>query len=123
MKQCIKYCMVAILAVLLYNGATEAAPSLCTTANESTEGFVFQSGTDTRQSIRNFYEHLSTVSLCMEHIDNTQVPGNKSILIRKNLFREYLRAGAPECDRLSYLSSHPVPDPNYYVIGLRKIII
>jgi hypothetical protein len=39
------------------------------------------------------------------------------------IYKMQQHAYAPECDRLLNLSPHPVPDANYYVFGLRKIII
>lgn len=39
------------------------------------------------------------------------------------IYKMQQHAYAPECDRLLNLSPHPVPDTNYYVFGLRKIII
>lgn len=64
-----------------------------------------------------------TKLLCIEHVDHTQVPTNKSVLLRMYIYKMQQHAYAPECDRLLNLSPHPVPDANYYVFGLRKIII
>ncbi|EGF56926.1 hypothetical protein [Bacteroides fluxus] len=123
MKQCIKLSIIIILAALLHNGATKAADFLCTPASNPTECCFLSQAPATQQAVQNFYDHFYTVSLYMEHVDSTQVPGNKSILLRTNLFRMQLHAHSPECDRLLYLSPHPVPDTNYYIFGLRKIII
>lgn len=64
-----------------------------------------------------------TKLLCIEHVDHTQVPTNKNVLLRMYIYKMQQYAYAPECDRLLNLSPHPVPDANYYVFGLRKIII
>ena len=124
MRQCIKYCMIAILAVLLHNGAMNAATFLCTPANSKTECCILSQAPTAQQAIRNFYHHLSVLSLCIEHTDTImQVPNDKSTTLCATFIRLQQQPQAPECDRLSYLSSFPVPDSHYYVFGLRKIII
>ena len=97
MKQCIKYCLIIIFAALLHDSATGA--------------------------VQKFYDLFSPNSLCIEHVDHTQVPTNKNVLLRMYIYKMQQHAYAPECDRLLNLSPHPVPDANYYVFGLRKIII
>ena len=109
MKQCIKYCLIIIFAALLHDSATGAADILCVPA--------------TQQAVQKFYDLFSPNSLCIEHVDHTQVPTNKSVLLRMYIYKMQQHAYAPECDRLLNLSPHPVPDANYYVFGLRKIII
>lgn len=124
MKKCIKYCVIAILAALLHVGAMKAAAILCTPVRGRIECcFLTQAPTATQQAVCNFYNHLPSPSICLEHVDNSQVPGSKTSLLRFYIYKMRQSARAPECDRLSYLSAHPVPDPYYYVIGLRKIII
>lgn len=75
------------------------------------------------KQVQKFYDLFSPNSLCIEHVDHTQVPTNKSVLLRMYIYKMQQHAYAPECDRLLNLSPHPVPDANYYVFGLRKIII
>lgn len=124
MKKCIKYCIIAMLAALLHTGAMKAATFLCAPTRGKTECcFLTQAPTAAQQAIRNFYNHLSSPSFCLEHVDSTQVPDCKSTLLRFYIYKMRQSARAPECDRLSYLSPHPMPDPLYYVFGLRKIII
>lgn len=124
MKQCIKYCMVAILAVLLHAGAMKAAAFLCTPAPGKVECcFLQQAPGNSRQAVCNSFNHLPSPVFCLEHVDNTQVPGSKSFLIRFCIYKMRQSARAPQCDRLSYFSPHPVPDLFYYVFGLRKIIV
>ena len=67
------------------------------------------------------YTHLDVYK--RQHVDHTQVPTNKNVLLRMYIYKMQQHAYAPECDRLLNLSPHPVPDANYYVFGLRKIII
>lgn len=122
MKQCIKYSIIVILAALLHNNVT-AADFLCTSVSNQTEKCILSQAPTSKQAVQNFYYHFSTFSLCMEHSDSVQVPGNKIILLRANVYKMQQPAYSPECDRLLYLSPHPVPDANYYIIGLRKIII
>ena len=93
----------------MHDSATGAADILCVPA--------------TRQAVQKFYDLFSPNSLCIEHVDHTQVPTNKSVLLRMYIYKMQQHAYAPECDRLLNLSPHPVPDANYYVFGLRKIII
>ena len=108
MKQCIKYCLIIIFAALLHDSATGAADILCVPATRQAECCTLSQAPTTQQAVQKFYDLFSPNSLCIEHVDHTQVPTNKSV---------------PECDRLLNLSPHPVPDANYYVFGLRKIII
>lgn len=123
MKQCIKYSIIVVLAALLHNSATKAADLLCTPPCNRTERCILSQATTAQQAIRNFYDLYSSTSLCIEHVDHTQVPSNKSTLLRMFIYMMRQQAHAPECDRLPYLSPHPVPDANYYVYGLRKIIV
>lgn len=123
MKQCIKYCMIVILAALLHNGAVKAATFLCTPSRGKTECCILSQAPNAQQAIQYFYHHFSSSSFCLEHVDNAQVPNNKSILLRMFIYKMQQCAHAPECDRLSYFSPHPMPDANYYVFGLRKIIV
>lgn len=123
MKQYIKYGIFIIFTALLYNGAIEAAGFSGTPTDNKTECSVSSQTSIPQQAIHNFYDLLASVSLCLEHVDNTQVPTNKSIFRRVYIYKMQQHAYAPECDRLSYLSPCPMPDANYYVYGLRKIII
>lgn len=123
MKQCIKYSIIVILAALLHKNATIAADMSCTPACNRTERCIVSQATTAQQAIRNFYDLYSSTSPCTEHVDHTLVPSDKSVLLRVFFYMMRQQARAPECDRLLYLSPHPVPDANYYVFGLRKIIV
>lgn len=123
MKQCIRYCIIVLLAALLHNGAVEAADFLCIPASVKTEHCILTQAPTTQQAIRNFYNYLSSTTSCLEHVDITQVPGNKSILLRTDIIRLQQSLRAQDCDHLSYLYYSYVPDPHYYVFGLRKIIV
>lgn len=122
MKQCIKYSIIVILAALLHNNVI-AADFLCTPVSSKTENCILSQAPTSKQAVQNFYYHFCAFSLCMEHADSVQVPGNKIVLLRTHVYKMQQHAHSPECDRLLYLSPHPVPDANYYIIGLRKIII
>ena len=118
MKQCIKYFMIILLGVLLYDGAAQAAGISCTLiSNDSERCFLSQAPTSHQQNIRNIYNHFSSMPLYMDNVDSTQVPGNKSFFILLNYFRMYWLADSP--------TSNPLLHPafSYYVFGLRKIII
>lgn len=123
MKQCFKYSLIILLAALLHNDAMKAAELLCTPAHNRTECCILSQAPSPQQAIRNIYDLYSSTSLCIEHVDHSQVPSNKSVLLRIFAYMMQQHAQAPECDRLPYLSPHPVPDANYYVFGLRKIIV
>lgn len=122
MKKCIKYSIIVILAALLHNNVI-AADFLCTPVSNKIEKCILSQAPTSQQAVQNFYHHFSTLSLCIEHVDSVQVPGNKIILLRTHVYKMQQHAYSPECDRLLHLSPHPVPDANYYIIGLRKIII
>lgn len=124
MKECIKYFMIALFGVLLYTGAAQASGISCTSAdNDSNRCFLSQAPTTHQQIFRNIFHYFSNVSLYMDNVDITPVPGNKSILLL-TCFRMYWLADSPACSSLLHTSFHPVPDPHsYYVFGLRKIII
>lgn len=123
MKQCIKYSILVILTALLHSSVINAAELLCTSTSKQTENCILSQAPSPQQAVKHLYFHYATVSLCMEHVDSAQVPGNKIILLRANVYKMQQHAMSPECDRLQYLSPHPVPDTNYYIFGLRKIII
>ena len=123
MKQCIKYCLIIIFAALLHDSATGAADILCVPATRQAECCTLSQAPTTQQAVQKFYDLFSPNSLCIEHVDHTQVPTNKSVLLRMYIYKMQQHAYAPECERLLNLSPHPVPDANYYVFGLRKIII
>ena len=65
------------------------------------------------ESISNF---LGKGENGMEHLYEKALESAEYIKMQQHAY-------APECDRLLNLSPHPVPDANYYVFGLRKIII
>lgn len=115
--------MIIILAALLHNSATKAADLLCAPARSRTECCILSQAPTHRENIQNFYDLYSSSSICIEYVDHMQVPSNKSVLRRLFIYKMQQHAQAPECDRLLYLSPHPVPDANYYVFGLRKIIV
>lgn len=117
MKRCIKYGIFIILAALLHNGAIEAAGFSCTAADKKTECSISSQIPTAQQAIRNFYDLLASVSLCLEHVDNTQVPTSKSIFRRNYIYKMQQYAYAPECDRLLYLSPTPCPIPTTTCMG------
>ena len=122
MKQCIKYCIIAILAVLLHNGAIGAADFLCTPVNCKAESCVLTQAPTAQQAIQNYYNHLSSTSSCLEYVEHMQVPSNKGSLLRVDIIRMQQLLRAQSYDPMPELHYPPVPDPHYYVFGLRKII-
>ena len=126
MKQCIKYFMIVLLGVLLYDGAAQAAGISCTfIRNDEERCILSQAPTAHKQDIRSIlYDHFSSMALYMDNVDSTQVPGNKSVLLLLNYFRMYGLPDSSISGSLLHASFAPVPDPlSYYVFGLRKIII
>ena len=126
MRQCIKYFMIVLLGVLLYDGAAQAAGISCTfIRNDEERCILSQAPTAHKQDIRSIlYDHFSSIPLYMDNVDSTQVPGNKSFFILLNYFRMYWLADSPSSNPLLHSAFYPVPDPlSYYVFGLRKIII
>lgn len=117
--------IVVLLGALLYNGTVQAAGISCSLQRDDTERCILsQAPTANQLFIRNMYNHFSSVSLYMDSVDSTQVPGNKSVLLLLDYFRMYWLADSPTCSSLLHSSFHPVPDPHsYYIFGLRKIII
>ena len=107
----------------MHDSATGAADILCVPATRQAECCTLSQAPTTQQAVQKFYDLFSPNSLCIEHVDHTQVPPNKSVLLRMYIYKMQQHAYAPEFDRLLNLSPHPVPDANYYVFGLRKIII
>ncbi|ADV43308.1 hypothetical protein Bache_1301 [Bacteroides helcogenes P 36-108] len=123
MKQCIKLSLFIIFAALLHNNAIKAADVLCIPNGNKTECCFLSQAPSTQQTVHTPYDHFLIVSLCIEHADSIQVPGNKSLSLRTNLLKMQLNAYSPKCDRLLHSFPPPVPDTHYYVFGLRKIII
>lgn len=125
MKQCIKYFIILLLGVLIYDGAAQAAGISCTFIRNDEEPYILsQAPTSHQQNIQNIYNHFLSTPLYMDNVDSTQVPGNKSVLLLLNYFRMHWQGDTPSCNSLLHASLYPVPDPlSYYVFGLRKIII
>lgn len=125
MKQCIKYLILFLLGVLLYDTAAQATGISCLSTNNDTEGYFFSQAPTTQQQVtRNIYNHFSSVTLYMDDIDSMQVPSDKSMLLLLNYIRTYWLADSPVCNSSLCIYSPPVSDPiSYYVFGLRKIII
>ena len=126
MKQCIKYLMILLLGVLLYDGAAQAAGISCTfIRNNDDERCILSQAPTSHQDIRSIlYDHFSSIPLYMDNVDSTQVPGNKSVLLLLNYFRMCWLSDSSVDDSPLHTSFYPVPDPlSYYVFGLRKIII
>ena len=115
--------MIAILAVLLHNGAIEAADLLCTPVDHQTESCTLTQAPTTRQAVQNYYQHSSSTASCLEHVDNMQVPSNKSSMLRAGIIRMQQLLRAQSYDRMPNVHCLTVPGPHYYIIGLRKIII
>lgn len=77
MKQCIKYCLIIIFAALLHDSATGAVDILCVPATRQAECCTLSQAPTTQQAVQKFYDLFSPNSLCIEHVDHTQVPTNK----------------------------------------------
>ena len=86
--------MIAILAVLLHNGAIEAADFLCAPAGCKAESCILTQAPTAQQVIHNYYRHTSSAASCLEHVESQQVPNNKSSLLRTDIIRmqQLLRA-------------------------------
>lgn len=68
MKQCIKYFMIILVGVLLYDGAAQAAGISCTLiSNDSERCFLSQAPTSHQQNIRNIYNHFSIYGQCGQY--------------------------------------------------------
>lgn len=100
--------MIAILAVLLHNGAIEAADLLCTPVDHQTESCTLTQAPTTRQAVQNYYQHSSSTASCLEHVDNMQVPSNKSSMLRAGIIRMHkcyvhrVMTAYPTCTILLY---------------------
>ena len=68
MKQCIKYFMIILLGVLLYDGAAQAAGISCTLiSNDSERCFLSQAPTSHQQNIQSFLVHALIYGQCGQH--------------------------------------------------------
>ena len=127
MRQCIKYFMIVLLGVLLYDSVAQAAGISCTFIRNDEERCILSQAPTTahKHDIRSIlYDHFSSIPLYMDNVDSTQVPGNKSVLLLLNYFRMCWLSDSSIGDSPLHTSFYPVPDPlSYYVFGLRKIII
>ena len=64
MKQCIKYFMIILLGVLLYDGAIQAAGISCPfMSNDNERCFLSQAPSSHQQIIRNIFNHFSSMPL------------------------------------------------------------
>ena len=97
MKQCIKYLMILLLGVLLYDGAAQAAGISCTFIrnNDDERCILSQAPTSHQQNIRNIYNRFLSTPLYIDNVDRTQVPGNKSVRLLLNYCCMRRRAEAP----------------------------
>ena len=78
MKQCIKYFMIILLGVLLYDGAAQAAGISCTLiSNDSERCFLSQAPTSHQQNIRNIYNHFSSMPLYMDNVTVHRCPATR----------------------------------------------
>lgn len=124
MRHCIRYFLIILLSVLLYDGTVQAAGVSCTSKNNNTEQcFLSQAPTMLQQIIHNSNHFLST-PLFMDNVDRTQVPNNRSISLLLNYSRVQWLTNSTAGNQLLHSSLHLMPDPfYYYIIELRKIII
>lgn len=124
MKLGIKYCMIILLTILLHHSIAGAMDLSCAPTFSAIERCNFSQAPTAGQAVRNIYNHFPAKALCLDHVDTTQVPGNKCILLVANhLWIEWL------ADSLSRSIALPPAfdiqsDPlTYYIFGLRKILI
>ena len=54
----------------------------------------------TRQAVQNYYQHSSSTASCLEHVDNMQVPSNKSSMLRAGIIRMQQMLRAQSYDRI-----------------------
>ena len=87
MKQCIKYFMIILLGVLLYDGAAQAAVYRAPFDKQRQRRcFLSQAPYLTSQNIRNIYNHFSSMPLYMDNVDSTQVEKVQLFHFAKNYF-------------------------------------
>jgi len=124
MKQYVKYCIIAFTTILLFNSAVKGAGLFYSSRNKKTVSYFISQAPTTQQTIRNFYNHLSNSTSCLNNEEIVKIPENKSILLPMEYFQTQRLTNSPTSNSLLHLSSHPIPEPLvYYIIGLRKIVI
>lgn len=122
MKQCIKYLMIILLAASLHSGVLEAASELCTKNIDYTESAFQTQTTETTHLIHHLYDYLLSLPFCADYIGQNSVPGCKSVTLPINRIRPETTHKATFHKGWSAPNalSHSV---DYYVYGLRKIVV
>ena len=72
MRQCIKYFMIVLLGVLLYDSVAQAAGISCTFIRNDEERCILSQAPTTahKQDIRSIlYDHFSSIPLYMDNVD------------------------------------------------------
>ena len=71
----------------MHDSATGAADILCVPATRQAECCTLSQAPTTQQAVQKFYDLFSPNSLCIEHVDHTQVPTNKNVLLRMYIYK------------------------------------
>ena len=77
MKQCIKYCLIIIFAALLHDSATGAVDIFVRSCHPTSRMLHAVTSSYHPTSSPEVLRLFSPNSLCIEHVDHTQVPTNK----------------------------------------------
>ncbi len=79
----------------MHDSATGAVDILCVPATRQAECCTLSQAPTTQQAVQKFYDLFSPNSLCIEHVDHTQVPTNKNVLLRMYIYKMQQHAYAP----------------------------
>lgn len=128
MKRCIGHLFIAALAVLLYGGISmrmSAAPLPQPARSQEANALSWQAPITPQQAIEYLYSHLISLSKCLEGTGSTQVPANKCVRQLLGCLFCLKESGPMPADPgqpspAPHLLASP---PDYYVFGLREIIV
>lgn len=126
MKQCTKYLLTMLLALLVYTGETraESATCVCACKVDTVEHCALSQAGEKHKLLDDIYNHISNQSLFVKLSDTAQVPTCKFI---RMLLAGLYALNTPAAGRGDSLSAIYQPTPGnphkYYLYGLRKLLI
>lgn len=128
MKKILKYSIFIAFAIMLHStimGAMKASEILCisnTTTRKEVGCFISQERT-ANQLVRVFYAYYANLTCDTDHSGPSYTPTNKSIVLLLKYFNKHklnIIFGNVSSHSLSYNLADPI---NYYIYGLRKIVV
>ncbi|MDO4163253.1 MAG: hypothetical protein Q4D56_02540 [Bacteroides sp.] len=125
MGQCLKYLIIALLAVVLHNSVAKTVSTATPTPPPSSiEQCTLNQASTTQQAIQNFYNHLPSLSVCLNHTHTTFLFESKCMqLLIKHFCLQHITHTHQFNALMAYAPWNQLRPRDYYVVGLRKILV